>query len=206
MFKDRTDAGRKLAKLLKEFRDKDVVIYALPRGGVVIGAEIAKAINAPLDLIITRKIGHPYQPEYAIGAVTENGYSVFNKEEIVNIDEGYLTSEAAKQKEEAKRRREIYLAGRKPLSCKNKIAILVDDGIATGLTMKAAIHELKMHYHPSKIVVAVPIVPAEMVEQLQKAGVEVMAVEIPEIFRGAIGAYYRDFTPVADEVIIRIMK
>lgn len=206
MFKNRTDAGRKLAKLLKEFRDKDVVVYALPRGGVVIGAEIAKALKAPLDLIITRKIGHPYQPEYAIGAVTENGYSVFNKEEIVNIDEGYLTSEAAKQKEEAKRRRDVYLAGRKPLPCKGKIAILVDDGIATGLTMKAAIHELKMHYHPSKIVVAVPIVPAEMVGQLQKAGVEVMAVKIPETFRGAIGAYYRDFTPVADEVIIRIMK
>lgn len=206
MFKDRTDAGRKLAKLLKRFRNSDVIVYALPRGGVIIGAEIAKALQAPLDLIITRKIGHPSQPEYAIGAVAENGHSVFNKEGIINIDENYLTSEAAKQKEEAKRRRDVYLAGRKPISCNDKITILVDDGIATGLTMKAAIHELKMHYHPSKIVVAVPVVPTEMVEQLQKAGIEVMAVEIPETFRGAIGAYYQDFSAVADSDIIRIMN
>lgn len=140
-FKNRVDGGRKLADLLKKFKGKDVVIYALPRGGVVTAYEIAKEIQAPLDLIITRKIGHPYQPEYAIGAVAENGHSVFNKEEVAEIDENYLTSEAEKQKEEAKRRREIYLAGRKPIPYKGKVAILVDDGIATGLTMKAAIKE-----------------------------------------------------------------
>ncbi len=205
-FKNRVDGGRKLADLLKRFKGKDVVIYALPRGGVVTAYEIAKEIQAPLDLIITRKIGHPYQPEYAIGAVAENGHSVFNKEEVTEIDENYLTSEAEKQKEEAKRRREIYLAGRKPIPCKGKIAILVDDGIATGLTMKAAIKELQMHYYPSKIVVAVPVAPQETGEELKKMGVEFVAVNAEEGFLGSIGAYYQDFYPVEDENVIRIMK
>lgn len=206
MFKDRTDAGRKLAKLLEPFRTKDVVVYALPRGGVVIGAEIAKVINAPLDLIITRKIGHPHQSEYAIGAVAENGHTFFNEGVASKIEQKWLEEEIERQKLEGRRRRETYLGGRKPISCKGKIAILVDDGIATGLTMKAAIHELKMHYHPSKIVVAVPVAPSEIVEELKKMGVEFAAVNIPENFRGAIGAYYQDFSAVPDEDIIRIMK
>ncbi len=205
-FKDRIDAGRRLASLLEKFKGKDVIIYALPRGGVVTGSEIAKKIHAPLDLIITRKIGHPYQPEYAIGAVAENGHSVFNKEEVANIDEDYLISEAEKQKEEAKRRREIYLAGKKPIPCKGKIAILVDDGIATGLTMKAAIKELQMHYHPSKIIVAVPVAPPQMGEDLKNLGIEFVAVDTEGEFLGSIGAYYQDFSPVEDEDVIRIMN
>ena len=109
-FENRMDAGRKLAALLKNFKGEGAVVYALPRGGVVLGAEIAKAIGAPLDLIITRKIGHPYQSEYAIGAVSENGHSILSKE-VADLDESYITSEAQKQKEEAKRRREVYGKG-----------------------------------------------------------------------------------------------
>lgn len=206
MFKDRTDAGRRLAKLLEPFRNSDVVVYALPRGGVVIGAEIAKVLKAPLDLIITRKIGHPHQSEYAIGAVAENGHTVFNEGIASKIEQKWLEEEIERQKLEGRRRRKTYLGGRKPISCKGKIAILVDDGIATGLTMKAAIRELETHYHPSEIVVATPVAPPEIGKELQKLGVEFVAVDIPETFRGAIGAYYQDFTPVADEVIIRIMK
>lgn len=205
-FKDRVEAGRKLAQLLERFRGDDAVVYALPRGGVVIGSEIAKAIHTPLDLIITRKIGHPYSPEYAIGAVAENGHSVFNKEEILEIDERYLTSEAEKQKEEAKRRREVYLSGRKPIPCKGKIAILVDDGIATGLTMKAAIKELQMHYHPKRIIVAVPVAPPDIGMELEKMGVKFVAVDIEGAFLGSIGAYYQDFSPVEDKDVIRIIK
>lgn len=206
MFENRIEAGKKLTKLLEGFKGKNVVVYALPRGGVVVGAEVAKALGAPLDLIITRKIGHPRQPEYAIGAVAENGHSVFNKEEILNIDESYLTSEAAKQKEEVKRRRKVYLADRKSIPCKGKIAILVDDGIATGLTIKTAIHELQMHYLPSRIVVAVPVAPPEIAEELKNMGVDLITVGMPEDFLGAIGAYYQDFSPVADEDVIRTMK
>ncbi len=204
MFKNRIDAGKKLAKLLKRLKGKDAVVYALPRGGVVIGAEIAKTIKAPLDLIITRKIGHPSQPEYAIGAVAENGHLVFNKEAL-NINEDYLISETKKQKEEAKRRRQVYLADKKPISCQNKIAILVDDGIATGLTMKAAIQELRRHYHPSRIIVAVPVTPSEIAEEFKKMHVEFVAVDIPEKFLGAIGNYYKNFPSVEDKDVINIL-
>lgn len=205
LFENRLDAGKKLVKLLGKLSGKEVVVYALPRGGVIVGAEIAKSLGAPLDLIITRKIGHPYQKEYAIGAVAENGHSVFD-EQILNIDEDYLISEVTKQKEEAKRRRQIYLADRKPVSSKGKIAVLVDDGIATGLTMKAAIRELKVHQQPAKIIVAVPVAPPTMVEELRKMGAELIAIDIPKDFLGAIGAYYGDFSPVSDENIIKIMK
>lgn len=205
-FQDRVEAGRKLAGLLKNINVKDAVVYALPRGGVVVGAEIAKAIGSPLDLIITRKIGHPNQPEYAIGAVAENGHSVFNKGISLDIDEKYLTSEVQKQKQEAKRRREAYLGTRKPISSKGKIAILVDDGIATGLTMKVALGELKMHYAPQKIIVAVPVAPADAVDELEKMGAQVISIITEREFLGAIGAYYKDFSPVEDEDVIRIMK
>lgn len=205
IFKDRADAGKQLAKLLKNFKGQKVVVYVLPRGGVVTGAEVAKGLNAPLDLIITRKIGHPNQIEYAIGAVSENGQSVFNKEEILEIDENYLTAEVERQKKEAKRRREVYLHKRLPVSCKGKIAILVDDGIATGLTMKAAIKELKLHYHPKKIIVAVPVTPSEVGIELEKMGVELVAVDL-EPFLGAIGEYYQDFSPVEDQEVIKIIN
>lgn len=205
MFKNRVDAGKQLAKLLERFRGEDTVVYALPRGGVVTGAQVAKSLNAPLDLIITRKIGHPSFPEYAIGAVAESGHSIFNKEEVLEIDEGYLTSEAEKQKEEAKRRREVYLSGRKPVPCEGKVAILVDDGIATGLTMKAAIKELQLHHQPKRIIVAVPVASPKIGMELEKMGVEVVAADIKGIFLGSIGAYYQDFSPVEDQDVIRIM-
>ncbi|MCL5784658.1 MAG: phosphoribosyl transferase [Patescibacteria group bacterium] len=205
-FRDRVEAGRKLAKLLRRINGRNTVVYALPRGGVVVGAEIAKAIGAPLDLIITRKIGHPFNPEYAIGATAENGHSVFNKEEILGIDESYLTSEAEKQKQEAKRRREVYLGKKPSIPSKGKTAILVDDGIATGLTMKAALTELQTHYNPTKIIIAIPVAPKDTADELEKMGAKVLAIIMAKEFLGAIGAYYQDFSPVEDQDVIRIMK
>lgn len=205
-FKDRVEAGRKLAGFFDHINGRNTVVYALPRGGVVVGAEIAKIIHAPLDLIITRKIGHPYNPEYAIGAIAENGHSVFNKDEVLNIDEQYLKEEAEKQTEEAKRRRKVYLGGRPPISCKGKTAILVDDGIATGLTMKAALKELQTHYNPAKIIIAVPVTPKDTADELGKMGAEVLAIITDKDFLGAIGAYFQDFSPVEDQDVVRIMK
>lgn len=205
MFKDRTEAGRKLAEKLKKYKGKECAIYALPRGGVVVASEIAKALNSPLDLIITRKIGHPLQPEYAIGAVGENGTSLLSKD-VVDVSENYIRQESAKQQQEAKRRRKVYLGDRKPIPCKGKIAILIDDGIATGLTMQAAVLELKRNYHPEKIIVAVPVAPIETVNKLKEMGVEFVASEKPEDFLGAVGAYYENFSPVEDEGVIKIMK
>lgn len=205
-FKDRIEAGKKLAEFFYHLKGVNAVVYALPRGGVVVGAEISKAIHAPLDLIITRKIGHPYQPEYAIGATAENSHYILNKEAAENIEEEYINKEAAKQKLEAKRRREIYLGNKQPVSSKGKTAILVDDGIATGLTIKAAIKELQKHYTPQKIIVAVPVVPKDVADELEKMGVEVFSIITTKEFLGSIGAYYQNFSPVEDKDVIRIIK
>ncbi len=205
-FKDRAEAGKKLAELLSDFRGEHTVIYALPRGGVVVGSEIAKALHAPFDLIITRKIGHPNSSEYAIGAVAENGHSILNREETADIDPKWLKNEINKQQAEAKRRRLIYLAGKKPIPAKGKIAILVDDGIATGLTIMAAVQELREHYSPQKIIVAVPVGPTAIAKQLESMEVQFVALEIPEQFMGSIGYYYQDFSQVTDQEVVRLMK
>lgn len=206
-FKDRKQAGQLLARKLKKYKDKDVIIYALPRGGVVTALEIAKYLNAPLDLIITRKIGHPHEPEYAIAASAENGHIVGNSRELKSVDEKWLKQEIENQRLEAKRRRETYLQGRSEISAEGKIAILVDDGIATGLTMRAGIMELK-HRHPKKIIVAVPVVPQTTAQILKKEISELVALEVPsdDTFLGAVSAYYDEFSPVEDEEVIAILK
>lgn len=205
-FKDRANAGKLLTPLFRKYRNQEVVVYALPRGGIVPAVEIAEYLNAPLDLIITRKIGHPYSPEYAIGAIAENGHSVFNKSEIVSINKVYLNEESKKQQDEAKRRRKVYMADRPQIPSKGKIAIVVDDGIATGLTMKAAIAELQIHFNPKEIIVAVPVAPSDTVEELEKAGAKVIAINKDTDFLGAIGSYYQDFSAIEDEEVIAIIK
>ncbi len=206
-FKDRQEAGKLLAQKLKKYKGKDVVVYALPRGGVVTAVEIAKYLDAPLDLIISRKIGHPYNPEYAIAAVAENGDLIGSKEELELVDKEWLRKEIEHQRLEAKRRREKYLAGRKEITAEGKIAILVDDGVATGLTMRAGIREL-LHRRPKKIVVAVPVIPSTTAEIIKNEVGELVALEIPSDneFLGSVGAYYEDFSPVEDEEVITILK
>src|SRR4249920_73380 len=141
MFLDRVDAGKKLARALWPYKGEPLVIYALPRGGVVLGVEVARALEAPLDLIVVRKIGHPFQPEYAIGAVAEDGYVVTNPDEVSALDKDWLDRATAAELKEARRRRTLFLQGRAPVAVRDKIAIIVDDGLATGLSMSAAIHE-----------------------------------------------------------------
>lgn len=206
-FTDRTEAGQLLADKLKKYKDKDIVVYALPRGGVVTALEIAKYLDAPLDLVITRKIGHPYQPEYAIAAVAENGHIVGTQSELESVDKKWLKEEIERQKQEAKRRRKKYLAGREKREVHGKVAILVDDGIATGLTMRAGIKELQ-HRHPKKIVIAVPVIPQSTSAVLKKEKSEVIALDVPpdDKFLGAVGSYYEDFSPVEDEEVIAILK
>lgn len=207
-FRNRIDAGMLLAKALKKYKDKEVVVYALPRGGVVVAVEIARRLHAPLDLIITRKIGHPYQPEYAIAAIAENGHIVGEQKELRVLDQEWLQEEIQRQRKEAKRRREKYLQGREEIPVKGKVAILVDDGIATGLTMRAGIMELK-HRHPKRIVIAVPIVPKATADIIKKeAQGELVALEIPsdDAFQGAVGAYYDEFFPVEDDEVISTLK
>lgn len=204
-FKNRVEAGQKLAEALQKYQGKELVVYGMPRGGVETAFEIARRLGAPLDLIIARKIGHPYSPEYAVAAIGEDGYLLVNPEEEGNLDPRWLKEEAAKEHREAQRRREVYLGGREPMRVEGKIAILVDDGVATGLTMKVAIEELKKR-NPGKIVVAVPVAPRETVRELRKMVDEVAAIEIPRGFFGAIGAYYEDFRQLEDEDVVRLLK
>ncbi|OGK33155.1 phosphoribosyl transferase [Candidatus Roizmanbacteria bacterium RIFCSPHIGHO2_12_FULL_37_23] len=206
-FKNRIEAGLLLARKLNKYKGKNVVVYALPRGGVAVAAEIANYLNAPLDLIITRKIGHPYQPEYAIAATAENGHIVGESDVLASIDSEWLKKAVQQQRFEAKRRREKYLQGRKEISVKDKIAILVDDGVATGLTIRAGITELK-HGHPEKIVIAVPVVSQSIANILKKESDELIALDIPADgeFLGAVGAYYDEFPSVKDEQVIAILN
>jgi len=204
MFQDRTDAGKQLAQALTGYKGQSVVVYALPRGGVVLGVEVARSLEAPLDLIVVRKIGHPLQPEYAIGAVAEDGYVVTNPDEVAALDKRWFDRATAAELKEAQRRRTLFLQGRRPVAVKDKIAIIVDDGLATGLTMLAAIHEIR-NRGPQKVVVAVPVAAAETANKLRPQVDDLVVLYIPE-WLGAIGAFYQHFNQVGDDEVVALMK
>lgn len=205
VFKDRRDAGRYLSDLLKHLKGQDCVVYGLPRGGVVVADEIAQALGAPLDLLFAHKIGHPYHAEYAVAAVSEDGHLLESSREL--LDKRWLESQKKIQLEEMKRKRNAYLKGKPDHPVKGKIAIVVDDGIATGLTMRVAIEELKGR-EPQKIIVAVPVTPKSTADRLRESGVaEVVGMEVPDWdFLGAVGAYYRDFSQTEDEEVLNILE
>jgi len=205
MFKNRTEAGELLAKALEKYKNEEAVVYALPRGGVEVALPIARRLEAPLDLIIPRKIGHPSSPEYAIAAIAENGHILGNESELAAVDQDWLEAEKERQKEEAKRRRELYLKGTPPVPVENKVAIIVDDGVATGLTMRVGILELK-HRHPRKIVVAVPVLSEEAERLIKREADELVALSPSEEFLGAVGAHYESFAQVEDEEVTKIMQ
>jgi predicted phosphoribosyltransferase len=201
-FRDRADAGHQLARALQAY--KNAVVLALPRGGVVVGAEIARHIHAPLDLVITRKIGHPANPEYAICAVTEDGHLICNQEELAHIDPKWLKAAVQQEQTEAQRRRERYLDNRPPIPLEGKTAIITDDGVATGLTMLAAIREAKDR-QPSRLTLALPVVPRDIAKQLQTYVDELVALDTPDNFLGGVAAYYDEFDQVEDEQVIEIL-
>lgn len=205
-FKNRSDAGRYLSQLLKKYQGDNCVVYALPRGGVTVAVEIANFLQAPLDLILAHKIGHPYYPEYAIAAISESGHIIGSAHELNSIDKTWLKLEKERQMEEIKRKRKLYLKEKKEISLKDKIAIIVDDGIATGLTMQAGILELKER-HPNKIVIAVPVAPKSTATRLKAMADDFVGIEIDDDrFLGAVGAYYDEFDQVEDEEVIAILS
>ncbi|MGH7197003.1 MAG: phosphoribosyltransferase [Candidatus Saccharimonadales bacterium] len=203
-FADRKEAGALLAEKLQKYREH-AVVYALPRGGVVLGAEIAKALTLPLDLIISRKIGHPANPEYAICAVTETGPLICNEVERANADAAWLARAEAAERAEARRRRETYLADRQPIPAVKKTAILVDDGVATGLTMLAAIEEVKKQ-KPKQTVVAVPVLPRDIADDIRSKVDVLVSLDIPTLYLGAVGAYYHDFPQLKDDEVIKLLE
>jgi predicted phosphoribosyltransferase len=205
MFADRADAGKRLAQALIGYKGQPVVVFALPRGGVVLGAEVARALQAPLDLIVVRKIGHPFQPEYAVGAVAEGGYVVTNPQEVAHLGKHWLDRATARELQEAQRRRSLFVGGRGPVPVKDKIAIIVDDGLATGYTMRAAVHEIRKR-EPQKVIVAVPLAAGETLHKLRSDVDDFVVLYIPEGWFGAIGAFYDRFDQVSDEEVVALMK
>lgn len=207
-FPDRTEAGRRLAEQLKRFKDQHPVVLALPRGGVPVGYEVAKALEAPLDLVLVRKIGAPFQPELAIGAVVdgERPELVLNSDMIAEygIPESYVESERQRQLEEIERRRQLYFAGRARAPIRDRTAIVIDDGIATGATMEAALHATR-RAGPKRLVLAVPVAPPDTIERLRPQVDEVVCLMVPA-FLGAIGSFYRDFHQLRDEDVTELLQ
>ena len=203
-FEDRTQAGLALAEALHAYAGQDVVVLALPRGGVLLGVEVARALSAPLDLVIPRKVGHPDQPEYGIAAVAEVGDVVVNEQEVARVDRAWFERAVAAERAEAARRRVSYVGGRSAVDLTGKTAIVVDDGIATGLTMRAAVRDVRAR-GAARVVVAVPVAPAGAVAELRRAVDDVVTLLVPEVFAGAVGAYYRSFAQVGDDEVMSLL-
>lgn len=205
-FKNRADAGHQLAEKIKKYSgDKSAIILALPRGGVVVAKEVADVLNLPMDLIVSRKIGAPDNPEFAIGAIAEGFEGVFDQIVISSygISDEYIRSEVEKEKKEMDRRLKAYRAGRAPLNMEGKTAILVDDGIATGLTMIATINSAKIK-GAKKIVVAVPVASRDSVEKVKKLVDDIIYLDTPEFFM-AVGQFYESFSQVEDAEVVKLM-
>jgi len=207
IFENRSDAGRRLAEALLRFKGRDPVVLALPRGGVPVGFEIARALGAPLDLVLVRKIGVPFQPELAAAAVVDGeSMELVVNEEIVaaaGVSEDYLQREAARQVEEIERRRRVYLEGRAPVSVAGRTTIVVDDGIATGATMRAALRAVRRR-KPAHLVLAAPVAPPEAIAELRPEVDEVVCLSIPE-YLGGIGAAYEDFHQLEDDEVRELL-
>ncbi len=203
-FKDRQTAAQLLAARLKPYQSSDTIILGIPRGGIVTAAVIAQKLSFPLGLIVIRKISHPDNPEYAVAAITESGQIIKNEAEVAQIDPRWFTQESNRQLKEAQRRRLVYWKNKAPLVLKNKTVIIVDDGLATGLTMLAAIKEVKLH-QPQKIIVAVPVSPRDTAAEIKPQVDDFIALSVPEIYLGSVGAYYENFPQLEDQAVINTL-
>ncbi|MDH5533460.1 MAG: phosphoribosyltransferase family protein [Candidatus Pacebacteria bacterium] len=205
LFENRVDAAKQLAKQLKHYQETNSVVLGIPRGGVETAQVIAKELSLPMGLVVVRKIGHPYTKEYAIGAISESGAIVENKEETKGLNPDWLKAESQNQLNEAKRRRIAYWKNRPLLNLEKKTAILVDDGLATGLTMEVAIKELKKR-NPAKIIVAVPVSPQDTAQRLKKEVDNFISLLTPQDYLGSVGAYYKKFSQIEDEEVIKMIN
>ena len=201
-FRDRREAGRFLARELAAYANRpDVIVLALPRGGVPVGYEIAQALHAPLDVFLVRKLGVPGHEEYAMGAIASGGVSVLNEEVVqrLGISPYPIETLAAREQRELERRERAYRGERPPPEVSGRTVILVDDGLATGASMQAAVLALR-RLQPARIVVAVPVAAPETCEQLREIADEVVCATTPEPFY-AVGLWYEDFSQTSDEEV-----
>lgn len=204
-FVDRVEAGNHLAQQLIKYRGL-AIVYALPRGGVVLGAIVANALASPLDLVLVRKIGRPSYPEFALSAVAENDQPVDTETGHKLENEAWFRQTVFDAQQENERRRQTYFPqGYSAPNVTHQIAIIIDDGMATGLTMLAAVRSIRQHY-PQKIVIAVPVAPSDSVTKLKEQTDEVIVVDQPDHFLGAVGAHYVRFPQVEDYQVIELLQ
>lgn len=203
MFKDRIDAGIQLAEKLSKFRKDNVVVLAIPRGGLPLGAIVAKELKSSMDVALTKKIGHPFNKEYAIGAVSLENIILSN---AVGVTKGYIEEETARLRKKLKKRYNQYYKNSEPKNLKDKTVIIVDDGIATGNTIRVTIELVKMQ-NPNKTVVAIPVAPPSTVRKLEDSPEvdEVICLETPYNFR-AVGQFYEEFNQVTDQEAIQLLE
>jgi predicted phosphoribosyltransferase len=205
-YRDRYEAGRQLARHLEGYAGlEDAAVFALPRGGVPVGYEVARALHAPLDVCVVRKLGVPGHEELAMGAIAGANVLVLNQQVIERLEISEQAIEAAvkREQQELARREATYREGRPPLSAAGRVAILVDDGLATGSTMRAAVRAVRQE-NPARLIVAVPVGAADTCEQFRREGVEVGCPLVPEAFY-AVGMWYEDFTQTTDEEIRELL-
>lgn len=213
LFRDRTDAAKQLAERLYWLKNEiqenksSVVIVAVPRGGVVIGNIIASQLGAKLDLVVSRKIGAPFNPELAIGAVMPDGsYFLNDVAEMMNVSQDYIESQIEKEVKEIDRRLIEFRGDREYYNeLEDKIVVLVDDGIATGATILASAKWIKDKHNCKQLIIAVPLAPGEILENLKRVADKVIVLHTPEPF-GAVGRFYHDFNQVSDDEVKEMMK
>jgi predicted phosphoribosyltransferase len=207
MFDDRRDAGRELASRLHAYGGRtDVVVLALPRGGVPVAFEIAEALGAPLDIFVVRKIGMPGHPEFAIGALASGGVRVLNDDVVraYRIPSGAVDAVVRQELVELERREREYRRGQSLIALRDRIVILVDDGLATGSTMRAAVAAVRLHT-PARVIVAVPVGARSTCDELAAIADEVVCAWTPEPF-SAVGQWYRDFSQTTDEEVRALLE
>jgi putative phosphoribosyl transferase len=206
VFRNRTEAGQVLAKALRGFANRsDLLVLGLPRGGVPVAFEVAQALHAPLDVFIVRKLGVPGHEEYAMGALASGGVRVLDEHVVrkLQIPEQAVESVARAEQRELERREELYRGGMAPVDVHDRTVLLVDDGLATGSTMRAAVRALRRQ-KPQRIVVAVPTAAADTCEALRDEADEVICATTPEPFR-AVGLWYQDFSQTSDDEVCELL-
>lgn len=206
-FYNRSDAGRKLASALSRYKSEHPVILALPRGGVPVAAEIATALDAPLDLVLVRKIGVPVQPELAMGAVVDGDHPIVVRNEdviaLIGIGESDFNAACERELEEIARRRQAYIGNRDRIDIGGRTVIVVDDGIATGATARAALRGTRAR-NPKRLVLAVPVAATDSLVELRGEADDIVCLEDYAVF-GAIGFFYADFSQVSDREVIETL-
>ena len=206
LFEDRVDAGRQLAERLAPYAEERPVVFALPRGGVPVGAEVSRSLGAPLEVIVSRKLGAPGQPEFGIGAVTPGGVRVLNERAVraLGIEEDYLEMISARELAEAERRLKLFRGDRPYPDLERRTAILVDDGLATGVTARAALLALR-RMNPRRLVLAVPVCALQTAELLHPEADDLICLLAPANLE-AVGLWYRNFEQTSDEEVVRLLE